>query len=561
VLACAVPAVAHGATATPIGLPDGGPHVVVPSRDGRSVYVGARECGYIGRFDIASRSFTTIVPQGPLPCTPDAGGSGRAVFSMVEGPDGRIYFTLFDGGAADDNASAVGRVDPDGSDLQTATTGAHPLDIVNGPDGNVWFTVHGAGGSGGRVGRIVPATFDVDVFPVPGNVSGPRGIVAAPNGSLYVLGGEEDVIWRATTADPPVITEVADAGDGLDGPSFGELGPDGRIWFAQLEGDGVAAFDPATNAVDPVIPMPGAPFDVTFGGDGFPYVTTTSSGLIQYRRAQDERRIVAGPSGVDGLTFAARGPAGEVYAAHPGGDRMFDVVTDQPPLVRTGGAANVTDATATVSLFADARRVPSQAWIEFGTTESYERGVTQISDVPADRGEHQLDFALAFLSPSTTYHYRAHASNHFGQEVTGADATFTTAAAPPFVPPPPVVLPPPPQRVGVVVRARWRVHGRRTRVRSLSVRGVVEREQLEVRCRGRGCPFARRRVARRAGATSVSLTRLFARRRLRPGAVIELRITRPGAIGQVVRFTVRRGRAPRRTNLCLPVGSARPARC
>jgi hypothetical protein len=61
--------------------------------------------------------------------------------------------------------------------------------------------------------------------------------------------------------------------------------------------------------------------------------------------------------------------------------------------------------------------------------------------------------------------------------------------------------------------------------------------------------------------TTSSLTRLFARRRLRPRAVIEIRITLPGAIGQVVRFTVRRGRTPRRSNLCLPVGATRPARC
>ncbi|HEX8206855.1 MAG TPA: hypothetical protein VF587_12415 [Solirubrobacteraceae bacterium] len=481
---------------------------------------------------------------------------------MVEGPDGKLYFTLYDSDTADDDISAVGRVNVDGTGLETVATDAHPLDIANGPDGNVWFAVNGAGGSGGQVGRIRPGTFEVNTFNVPGNVQGPRGIVAA-NGAIYVLGGEEDAIWRATTADTPVITEVADASDGLDGPSFGEVGPDGRIWFAQLEGDSIAAFDPATNAVDPVISMPGAPFDVSFGGDGYPYVTTTNDGLIQYRRAEDQRRLVEGTIGVDGLTFAARGAGGEIWAAQPPGDTIFDVVTDQPPLVRTGGASVISDS-ATISVFVDSRRTPSQAWAEFGTTESYERGITDtIADVPPERGERQIDFRLSNLSPSTTYHYRARASNERGQEVAGVDATFTTAPAPPIVMPPPVVLPPPPvERVSAVVRARWRARRRFTRVRALSVRRVAEREQLQLRCRGRGCPFRSRRIRRRAGATSVSLTRRFARRRLRPRTVVEVRITRAGAIGKVVRFTMRRGRRPRRSDLCLPVGATRPrARC
>jgi hypothetical protein len=40
-----------------------------------------------------------------------------------------------------------------------------------------------------------------------------------------------------------------------------------------------------------------------------------------------------------------------------------------------------------------------------------------------------------------------------------------------------------------------------------------------------------------------------------------VRITRPGTIGIVVRYTVRKGRAPARSDLCISPGAKRPGRC
>ena len=57
------------------------------------------------------------------------------------------------------------------------------------------------------------------------------------------------------------------------------------------------------------------------------------------------------------------------------------------------------------------------------------------------------------------------------------------------------------------------------------------------------------------------LTRLFKRARLPPGAVVELRLTAPGAIGKVLRLAVRKRKPPKRSSLCLPPGASKPARC
>jgi len=98
-------------------------------------------------------------------------------------------------------------------------------------------------------------------------------------------------------------------------------------------------------------------------------------------------------------------------------------------------------------------------------------------------------------------------------------------------------------RLDVTVSASFRT-GSRTRVRQLDITAPAD-ARVRITCRGRGCPSpttetvgARRRL--RLGGE-------FRGRRLRPGAVITIRVTKPGTLGTEIRFTVRRGKAPRRT--------------
>jgi hypothetical protein len=55
--------------------------------------------------------------------------------------------------------------------------------------------------------------------------------------------------------------------------------------------------------------------------------------------------------------------------------------------------------------------------------------------------------------------------------------------------------------------------------------------------------------------------RLFRQRRLPVGTVIEVRITRAGFVGKVVRFKTRAGKVPKATTLCLQPGETKPGRC
>ena len=96
-------------------------------------------------------------------------------------------------------------------------------------------------------------------------------------------------------------------------------------------------------------------------------------------------------------------------------------------------------------------------------------------------------------------------------------------------------------------------------MRDVPVGGAVELRCSAPRRIRNACPFKRKAVAvkrRRAVAT-----RLFAGKKLKVGATLEVRITKPGMIGKVVRYPIRRSRIPKGRRLCLPVGSSQPARC
>lgn len=107
-----------------------------------------------------------------------------------------------------------------------------------------------------------------------------------------------------------------------------------------------------------------------------------------------------------------------------------------------------------------------------------------------------------------------------------------------------------------IVRIVGALRGADTQIRALTISAPAG-ARVEVRCRGRGCP--RRRVVRkrRAGATAM---RAF-QRRFAPNTVLEIRVTGSGRIGKYVRFRIRGGGAPARTDACLLPSSGRPTRC
>src|SRR6185503_13042168 len=112
--------------------------------------------------------------------------------------------------------------------------------------------------------------------------------------------------------------------------------------------------------------------------------------------------------------------------------------------------------------------------------------------------------------------------------------------------------PPEPISPFPLVRMLAVIGQRGTRIRELVVRAPAG-ARVRVRCRGRGCPFRSFVKKAHAHARVIRMHR-FATHLLRPGTVIEIRVTKRGDVGKYTRFLIRKGRPPARTDRCLPPG-------
>jgi hypothetical protein len=99
------------------------------------------------------------------------------------------------------------------------------------------------------------------------------------------------------------------------------------------------------------------------------------------------------------------------------------------------------------------------------------------------------------------------------------------------------------------------------RLKLLSVR-TSSGARVTVRCSGRGCPVksqSRVAAAGKVGSAPIEFRRL--ERPLRAGVVLEIRISKPGAIGKYTRFSIRRGRLPARRDACIGPAAGTPMPC
>jgi hypothetical protein len=86
--------------------------------------------------------------------------------------------------------------------------------------------------------------------------------------------------------------------------------------------------------------------------------------------------------------------------------------------------------------------------------------------------------------------------------------------------------------------------------------------RITVQCKGRACPAKAQShiAAAHKPRTSFVEFRRF-QRSLAAGVSLEIRVSKPGAIGKYTRFMVRRGKRPVRFDACLAGTAAKPIGC
>jgi hypothetical protein len=118
--------------------------------------------------------------------------------------------------------------------------------------------------------------------------------------------------------------------------------------------------------------------------------------------------------------------------------------------------------------------------------------------------------------------------------------------------------PPPVARVAASVDLRWRVRGKQIKLERMRLTRMPAGAEAELRCKGKRCPIRRTRIftPSKRGAINVVKPLDIDQRRFRAGQRLDLRISAPGHVGQVLRFNLKRGRQPKALVRCMPIGSA-----
>jgi hypothetical protein len=103
------------------------------------------------------------------------------------------------------------------------------------------------------------------------------------------------------------------------------------------------------------------------------------------------------------------------------------------------------------------------------------------------------------------------------------------------------------------------VRGGVTRIVRATIAGAPAGAKLQLRCRGKGCTFRTRTVAIANGRANA--TKLLRKAKLRRGAVLEMRLSVPGAATRIWRVTSRAPSKARTQTLCLKPGAKAPGTC
>ncbi|HEY6889965.1 MAG TPA: hypothetical protein VI300_19345, partial [Solirubrobacter sp.] len=504
----------------------------------------------------------------------DFSGLASATNGIVLGPDGNFW-------VSEENSGSVARMTPAGAVLAHYPVGTRPTSIATGPGGRVWVSVT----DGHKLvwfdaTSATPTAHDVPMpvacgpvaivdggdnnmyFSLPGcpqprlgtvkadgtgQVSTATGVgqvfdLAVSNGKLFVPDFDNDAVYRVglgTTLTKEASIGANGAPDGIAADGAGNL------WVTLYNSGHVGQFAATQNLGTVVDHAPGetlsGAFGIVAGADGRIYVTAKDSGKLARIDADGSFRVYATNSQPFQIV---NGPDNDLYFTDQASTRVQRFVSNAPrPATITASA--VSDSVGSVTGTVDSRGNDTQVVFEYGPTTAYGSTSAPMT-VGAGTGAAAVTVALAGLAPGTTYHVRLRATNEEGT-ATGADTTFATPAAP--------VLAPPTRTLAARTTFSWAFVGSRTALRKVDISGLVGGETARVTCSGKGCPFKTKTYKNLKKGKKALGSRFGLEHKLRKGAKIEVRVTKPGTVGSSALLTVRKRRQdPKIVRSCLMPG-------
>jgi streptogramin lyase len=399
-------------TMTEFPLLTGGrsPAGITAGPDGNVWFAESAGSGGIGR----------ITPLGTI-TEFTAGLSGQAE-GIVLGPDGNLWFT-------EPSQEKIGRITPSGTITEFSIPGApgKPAGIAAGHDGNLWFTI--STGQGG-IGRITPTGAITEFTSGLTSNSKPQAIAAGPDGNL----------WFTETANPAHIGRITPSGTitefstGLTAnskPQSITAGPNGNLWITEEANPGRIGRITTAGVItqyETGLPSNVRPEGITAASDGNLYFTEFNNpGEIGKITTAGVITQTATPTSNSQPLGITTGPNGNLWFTEVANGGKIGTLTVAPS-VGAASASNVAEHTATIAAPIGANSQATEYFFQYGPSTEYG---SQTSTASAGSGATPtvVSANALGLSPTTSYHFRAVATNASGTTY-GPDQTLTTASAP-----------------------------------------------------------------------------------------------------------------------------------
>lgn len=148
-------------------------------------------------------------------------GDDHSGYDIAVGHDGNLW-------VVEQNGNSIARVTTDGviTEFNVPTPDSRPTSITRGFDGNMWFTSLDSG----RVGKITPDGV-ITEYTLPSQLSTPFGITRGYGQDLWIIDPNSGAVGKITP-DGTVTVQPTQS------PLYGShltTGPDGNLWFAELD--------------------------------------------------------------------------------------------------------------------------------------------------------------------------------------------------------------------------------------------------------------------------------------------------------------------------------------